>query len=577
MKKPKTPSFQILKKYQWKVIVAPLLKIFEVVTELLTPFITKYIIDVGLKNNDLPMVLILILVIFLFAIFGFGVTGICQYISSRVAADYSYDLKKAIYHQISSLDEKSLRTFGKDKALTVLNNDAFLLQTGVNVFMRLIFRPPLLLLGSTILAFVIDPWVGLIFLGVLILCCFVFFFVTMVTAKKYPAIQSNLDEISGVADDTLKGMRPVRAFNNEKLEEQKFETSINSYMKKNIKVSLYNALINPVTFFVINLGMVLVVYLANLDIGFGDLTSGDVVSVLSYFAFSLQAITMLSKLIISLNKAYASKKRIDQLLSLKPSIKNDGEKTKFDDKENTIIEFNDVTFSYDPNSPKPTLANISFKLKKGESLGIIGETGAGKSTILSLIDRLYEPKSGEIYFNGTILKDWETTALRDNITFVSQKPALFKGTIKDNLELDKDYSKEEIKTALDDALASEFVNRYSDYIDHEVEEAGANFSGGQKQRLTLARAFLKKAPVLLIDDSMSALDYLSEQKIRTKLLENHELTKIIVSQRATSLSHLDHILVLRHGTIEAYGTHEELLKTSSFYRETYMMQKGETA
>lgn len=558
-----------LKKYRVKVILAPCLKLFECVTELASPFLVRYIIDSGIKNNDWDTTWKLGLLLFSFAVVGFLITMVAQYLAASVASSYSYDLRRSLFDKSASLSEKQLDSFGREKVLTLIGSDSYAMQSGVMMFMRLIFRPPFLLLGSTIISFVIDWRAGLIFLGVVLLSALVIGLVMVLSPKRYASIQSDLDKVSTIGNDSLKGARPIRAFNKQEFEEKKFEKVNESYKKNTISLAKLNSFMNPLTFFLVNAGLIAIVWIGGLDLGDDSLTTGKIVSLISYLVSSLAALTMFSRLILSLNKASASKKRIDSFLSLEPSLQNEAKYSKKDGGESdAIISFENVSFTYGKEGDKNAISNIAFSLRKGESLGLIGGTGSGKSTVIGLLTRLYDPSEGEISYRGLPLKGYDLDSLRKEISFVSQRPSLFKGTIRSNMLLGKeDASEEEIVKALQDACAYEFVRSFPEYLDHPVNEGGSNLSGGQKQRLLIARAFLKGGDILILDDSMSALDYLSEQKIRKVLKEKKELTKIIVSQRVSSLKDCDDILVFDNGQVVAEGDDKALRETSPLYAD----------
>lgn len=568
----KSPSLEPLKKYGFKVALAPLLKLVECVIELATPFLVRYIIDEGVSKGDLPFVLKMGTVILGLSIIAFGVTLIAQCLSAKVASNYGYDLREKAYRHFETLGEAEIDNVGKSKILTLLSNDSFSMQNAVNMFMRLLLRAPFLLIGATIISFFITPWAGWVFLGAVLLSSLVLAMVMVLSPKLYASLQTGLDQISSLGSDSIKGARPIRAFGKEDYSENKFDESSASYKKKAMRIARLNAFINPLTFGLVNLGMILVVYLGGFSVQEGSLTTGQVVSLISYLTLTLQALTMFSRLIVSLNRAKASKRRLDSFFGIKASITNGSYKaTSVPNVSSEMVSFKDVSFSY--SKGKAALSHVSFSLNYGETMGIIGGTGSGKSTLISLIERLYEASEGTIFFKGEPIKDYDLEALRSEIALVSQKPAIFKGTIKSNLLLgNSKASDEECLEALKKSLAYEFVNRYSDKMNHEVEEGGANLSGGQKQRLLLARAILQNASLLILDDSLSALDFLSEKKVRENLSSFPNLTKIIISQRATSLSGCDKIIVIDNGRIVNEGTHEELLRTSPIYHDIYEMQ-----
>ena len=566
-----------LKKYGFKVFLAPTLKLFEVATELFSPFLVRYIIDEGIAKNDWNFTWKASLILFGVALLGFLFTMLAQYLCSRVACDYAHDLRKEVFHKVSSLSDKQLDTFGKEKILTIVNNDTFAMQSGVNMFMRLIFRPPFLFIGATILSFIIDYRAGLIYVGALIACAVVIGAIMVASNKKYTAIQASLDEMTLISGDALSGAKPVRAFNKEKYEEARFNSSVSTYKERSLDLASLNASLNPLTFFFVNAALILVVLIGRSGIpSVSGITTGQIVSLISYLVSCLAAMIMFSRMIFALNKASASKKRIDSLLALEGDIKNTGVITKDEEASGTkLIEFKDVSLTYGKEGDEPAVSGLSFRIDQGETVGIIGGTGSGKSTAISLLLRLYEPTSGQILYRGIPLYEYDLNALRKEISVALQKPSIFKGTIRSNLLLSKkDATEDEMVKALKDALAYDYVSKYDDFLDHEIEEGGANLSGGQKQRLLIARALLKGGDLLILDDCMSALDYLSDQKVRSNISKIKGLTKIIVSQRAFSLIDCDKILVFDNGQIIASGKHEELLKSCDIYREIFEIQKG---
>lgn len=572
----KSPSLQPLRKYKAKVIIGPLLKLFEVASELFMPFLTKFMIDKGIANKDWKYTLILGGVMLAMAVVSFLVTMVAQWLAAKTSADFGYDLRKEMFNHLESLSDKQIDSFGKEKALTLVNNDTFALQNGVMMYMRLLARSPMMILGSAILSFVVDYRAGLIFLGVVLLSSIVLALVVILSPKRYGAMQSDLDKISTAGSDSLKGARPIRAFDKQKEEETKFGVASERYRQDGLAVGRLNAIINPLTFCFINLGMAFIVYLGGslLDKGSSTFTQGSIIALLSYLSSSLMALVMFSRLIVSLNRALASKKRLDAFLAIQPSIENKALLGPQDKKDNApLVEFDDVSLTYGQKGDKPAVSGLSFKIEKGSSIGLIGGTGSGKSSTIALLLRLYEPSGGHIQYGGLPLDDYDMDALRKEIATVSQKPSIFKGTIKSNLLMgNPNATDDELKEALKDSLAEEFVSHYDDYWDHPVEQGGLNLSGGQKQRLLIARALLHGGNLLILDDATSALDYISDKKVRDNLAKRAGLTRIFVSQRATSLAGCDQIFVYDNGTIVAHGKHDELLASCPLYKEIYEMQ-----
>ena len=566
-----------LKKHSFKVFLAPTLKLFEVATELFSPFLVRYIIDEGVAKKDWGFTWKTSLILFAIALLGFGLTMIAQYLCSRVASDYAHDLRREVFHKVSSLSDKQLDAFGKDKILTIVSNDTFAMQNGVNMFMRLIFRPPFLFIGATIFSFTIDRNVGIVFVVTLIICASVIFDIMRRTKEEYPLVQESLDQMTLISNDALSGIRPVKAFNKEEYEKDRFYESVGTYRKRSMSLAAINAWFNPLTFFFINGALIFIVMISKPAASSDDgITTGQIVSLVSYLVACLAAMVMFSKMILSINKARASKERIDSLLAIEGDIKNSGVITKDEEASGTkLIEFKDVSLTYGKEGDKPAVSGLSFRIDKGETIGIIGGTGSGKSTAISLLLRLFEPTSGQILYRGIPIHEYDLNALRNEISVVLQKPSIFKGSIRSNLLVSKkDATEHEMVEALKDALAYDFVCKYDDFLDHEIEEGGTNLSGGQKQRLLIARALLRPADLLILDDSMSALDYLSDQKVRANIAKIKNLTKIIVSQRASSLIDCDKILVFDKGQIIASGKHDELLKSCEIYREIFEIQKG---
>lgn len=560
-----------LKKYKWKVIAAPALKIVECVIQLATPFLIRYMIDNGIEKGDVSYVLKFGGILLALSVVAFGVTMVAQYLAARVSADYAYDLRKELYSRFLDLKESDLEKFGKNKAMTIFTSDVNAMQNGVMMFMRLILRPPFLVIGAVILSFFVAPLGGYIVLGAALLSSAIIALVICLSPKRYSAVQSDLDDITDIGSDILTGARPIRAFSTREKEAKRFEKANSSYKKHGIKVSLMNALINPFTFLFINAGIVLIAALGGLKLNDGSLTSGQLASLISYLTLLLGAIIMFSRMIVSVNKAATSNKRINSFLSI-PLNKEDAKMPELKEGEDVLVSLENVSFAYSDTSAL-ALENVYFSVKKGESVGIIGGTGSGKSTLLALIEKTYEAKEGNMRFSGMDYSALPSSYIHEHISYVSQKPSLFAGSIKSNLLVaNKTASEEEMTNALKKALAWEYVSKYDEKLDHEVEEGGRNLSGGQKQRLLLARAFLRKADLLILDDSMSALDYLSEKKVRNNIKKLKGVSKIFVSQRVTSLMDMDVIYVMDKGKILDHGTHEELMERCPLYREIYEMQ-----
>lgn len=570
-------AFGPLKKYRVKVVLAPVFKLFEAVTELIVPLLVSAIIDNGLDPDgshygDWNYIVILAVIMFGLAIAGFSVTMITQYLAARVSSDYSYDLKKILYERLHLLSSRQLDEYGRNKALNIVNNDAFIVQNGVQMLMRLIVRAPFLILGSIVASFLVNPMAGCIVLGALLLSGAVIAAVVLSTPKQYAKLQKELDVISSRGEDGIVGARVVRSFNKEEREQQEFRSASEKYRKQALLISKLNALINPLTFAFINGAILLIFYIFGFHNESGALTVGNVVALMNYLSTSLAALVMFTRLITSLSKAMTSKKRIDDFLAITPDVVSGDFKPEGEVKEGEpYFEFKKASLGF--GGENYALKDIDLVLRKGESVGIIGGTGSGKSTLLNLMERFFDVTSGELDFRGHPIQESSLEDLRSSIALVSQKKQLFRGTIRSNMLLGKpNASEEEIWQALKDSLAYEFVSRYKDGLDHEVEEGGQNFSGGQKQRLLIARALLSARPILFLDDATSALDYKSDLLVRQNIAKIKGLTLVMVSQRATSIKDCDDIYVLEAGKIVGEGTHEQLLESCPIYQEIYETQ-----
>lgn len=567
-----------LKKYKVKVIGAPLLKIFECVCELYIPFIVKDIIDEGFNVNssyylDTQFIVLRVLLMFGLAFAGFFCTMLTQYLSSKTCSDYNYDLRKLLFSHLQKLSIVQVEEYGKNKALNLVSNDSLSMQRGVQMYMRLLLRAPFLVVGSVVASFLVSTKLGFVVLGALVLSSIVIGIIFVVTPKRYGLAQKELDNISSIGEDNVEGSRVIRAFNQQENQKIKFNKSNEEYERRSINIERINSLVNPLTFAFVNGAIILIFFLGNISIKNNDssITIGGLVSLVSYLTQALTALLQFTKLVTSLSKAFSSKKRIDEFLAIEPKIIS-GEVNKADQINNgdELIKFDNVCLNF--GGEVNALDQLSFSVRKGEKVGIIGGTGSGKSILLSLLNRNNEVTSGQVIFAHKNVKEYDLGFLKSHFAYVSQTPSFFAGTINDNLTLGEEYSEREIIEALQLSQAFEFVSKYSDFIERKVEEAGSNFSGGQKQRLLIARAILANKEVLVLDDATSALDYKTDSLIRNKLNEKKDLTLFIASQRATSLIHCDNIIVLDKGVIVGYGDHDYLLNNCDVYKEIYETQ-----
>lgn len=570
-------AFSSLKYFKKQLILGPLFKVIEVVFELLTPFLMKYIVNDGITNalngNGVGKIVFPALIILGFCIFGLCSTLVCQYLASIASQGYGTILRNKIFKKVNELSMSDIEKFGRGNLINLVNNDTSRLQNAVAVLIRLVIRAPVLVIGSLICSFIIDVKIGFIFLAIIPIVSLILALITYINGKQYLKVQEKVDEISTYTNDGISGTRVIRAFSKENENIKNYEIRTKEYFDETKKANLISALINPLTFLVVNIAIILVIYFGGNFVFKGDLTDGDLVALISYLNQILMALIVVSNLVIIFAKAFSSSKRVNYLFSYEPSVVN---APIINDKNIKIGEelfsFKGVSFKY-VDGENEVISNINFNINKGEFVGIIGGTGAGKTTLIKLMERFFDPTNGVITFKGDNIKKYDLKDIRNDISLVNQRNILFNGTIKSNLLMaKKDATDEEIIKSLRLAEAYSFIKDYEDGINHPVYEGGKNFSGGQKQRISLARSVLKNSELLILDDSTSALDYLTDKKVRDNILHIKDITVVIISQRATSLMHCNKIIVMDDGKIDAIGRHEDLLKTSDIYKEIYYSQ-----
>ena len=578
--------------------LGPFLKIIEAIFDLLIPLIMKAVIDLSRYNDPkaIPNVISSSLgsfirifspsatalsdaiaggiIILIMGIVGYVITMISQYLAARASVDVGTEVRSALFKKTLMLSKKEREEIGNAKLLTLVNSDSYQLQHGVLLFVRLVVRAPFILIGSLIISYILDWRIGLAFTAIVPLIFLVEFLVLKHSSKGYVQIQSDLDNISNSTSEVSDGSRVVRASNKEDFENQKFEEKTNSYQDKSIRVNRVNSLINPLTFAITSIVLIVIILLLQDDL-FGVehvLVTSTIIAEMSYLAQIFFVVTQLSMVFVEIVKASVCRKRIDSVLSIKPQIVNSNEpKTGEVKYGEQLIKFDHVSFAFNDNNY--FLNDLDFEIRKGETFGIIGGTGSGKSTIINLIERFYDTSKGTIYYKGIPIKEYDLNSLRNDVGLVNQKSSLFKGTIKSNyLMSNPAATDEDIIEALKQAEAYEFVSKYDDDINHPVREGGTNFSGGQRQRLCIGRALVKKPEVLILDDSTSALDLLTDKKIRSHIASFKDMTKIIVSQRVSTIQNADFILVLEGGQVVGQGKHEDLLVNCPIYKEIYETQ-----
>lgn len=563
-----------LKNYIPETILAPLFKMFEALLELFVPLVVKRIIDVGIGNGDGTYVLKMCVLLSFLAFVGLAFSITAQYFSAKAAVGFSTELRFSLFSHIEKLSYAEIDTLGTSKLITRMTSDVNQVQNGINLTLRLLLRSPFVVFGAMIMAFTVDKTSALTFVGTIPALSVVVFAIMLGTVPLYKAVQKHLDGILSKTRSTLTGVRVLRAFTTE-------ERDIENYTEKNAllleaqkKAAKFSALLNPLTYVIINIAIIILIYIGAIRVYTGIITTGAVVALYNYMSQILVELIKLANLIITITKAFASGNRISEIFDTVSSLSfpETGEKPDF---SAPAVEFKGVSFAY-KNAGANSLENITFTAKKGEKIGIIGSTGSGKSTLVNLIPRFYDVTAGEIKLFGHPVNSYSEEALGKLTAVVAQKAVLFSGTIRENLLWGKaDATDEDINTALKAAQAEDIILSKSKGLDEPVEEGGKNFSGGQKQRLTIARALVKNAPILILDDSASALDFATDLKLRKALSDlPGSPTVFIVSQRTSSVMSCDKIIVLEDGEIEHIGTHEELLKNSSVYREIHNSLTG---
>lgn len=571
-------ALQSTKKYIPYFIIGPLFKVIEVIFELLTPFLMKYIVDEGFNagtlNNDYTKIIYPGLIMIAFAVFGFCSTLVCQKLASIASQGTGTELRNKIYRKIINFSNSDIEHFGKGNLVNLLTNDVNRIQSVVAMIIRLVIRAPILVIGSVVCAFLIDIYAGIIFVSIVPLVMFIYFLILKISGKQYKKVQKQNDKIVEKTNDDISGIKAIKSFNNEEKEINEYEQLTSSYYFESKKAILTNELINPLTIFIVNVAIMAVIYLATYTFKspfIVDLRKGDVVALISYLNSILLALIALCNLILVFVKGFSSNARINEFLNYKEVIDNKGKciKDSLELKEN-LVKFNDVSLSF--NNENNVLNHIDFEINKGETIGLIGGTGSGKTLLINVLERFYDFNEGEIFYKGINIKDYDISSLRNDIGLVSQKPHFLKGTIKSNMLIGKsDASDEEIIEALKMSKAYEFVSKYDDLLNHEVLENGKNFSGGQKQRLAIARGILRAKELLILDDSTSALDYLTDKEVRKNIKKN-KMTTLIISQRCSSIKDADRIYIIEHGEIVGVGTHKQLLKNNEVYKEIYASQ-----
>ena len=567
--------FSYLKKYIKETIFAPLLKMSEALLELFVPIVIANIVDIGI-NNGIDYVVNQSLILLLLGVLGLLFSVSAQYMSAKAAVGMATDLKEDLFRHIQSFSYAEHEKIGASTLITRMTSDINQVQSGVNLTLRLFLRSPFIVFGSMIMAFTLDVKSALVFVVCIPLLSVVVFSVMAVTIPKYKNVQEKLDSLMLTTRENLSGVRVFRAFCKEQDEIKVFEekNSVLNFAQR--AVAKISSLTNPLTFIIVNISAVVLIWVGAIRVDNGDISQGTVIALYNYMAQILIELIKLANLIVSITKSIASANRVSKVFDIKDStIDSEDAVDSFDLNNDIVVEFKNVSFKY-PDSGENSLDNITFTAKNGETIGIIGGTGSGKTTLINLISRFYDITSGEIKIFGKEITSVTEKFLRDNIAIVPQKSELFKGSIRENIKMGKkDATEEEINNALKVSQAEEFVSKKEDGLEYKIEQYGKNLSGGQKQRISIARAIIKNAPVLILDDCASALDLATDAKLRKALKElKNNPTVFIVSQRVSAIMNSDKILVLDDGELIATGTHNELLNSCEVYKEICNSQFG---
>ena len=562
---------RFLKDYKKESILSPLFKLLEASFELFVPLVMAAIIDTGIGNKDGGFILKMCGILILLAIVGLTCSITAQYFAAKAAVGFATKVRHALFDHIQKLSYTEMDTAGTDTMITRMTRDINQAQSGGNMVLRLFLRSPFIVFGAMIMAFTIDVKAALIYVVTIPVLSVVVFGIMIITIPLFRRVQASLDKVLGVTRENLTGSRVIRAFNKEQEEIADFDESNERLTDVQLFVGKISALMNPLTYIIINVALVILIWTGAIQVNIGKISQGEVVALVNYMSQILVELVKLANLIITVTKAIACGNRVQSIFEMETSMV-DGNGSKKEDTGYTV-EFRNVSMRY-KGAGADTLTGIDFKAKPGDTIGIIGGTGSGKSSVVNLIPRFYDVTEGQVMVDGMDVREYKITDLRDKIGIVPQKAVLFAGTVRSNLAWGKeDATEEEMQQALSVAQAAEVVDKKDGKLDAEVEQGGKNFSGGQKQRLTIARALVKQPEILIMDDSSSALDYATDAKLRQAIhnMPNRP-TVFIVSQRAASIMYADKIIVLDDGTVAGTGTHEELLKDCSVYQEIYYSQ-----
>lgn len=568
---------RFLKQFKKEVLIGPVFKLTEAVFELIVPLVMAQIIDVGIANGDRGYVLRMGGVMVLLGLVGLGCALICQYCAARASQGFGTVLRSEMFRHINTLSHGEIDQIGTPSLITRITNDVNQLQLAVAMLIRLVVRAPFLVIGATVMALLLDWKLACIFFVAAPLMALVLYLVMSRSIPFYRIIQKKLDRISLITRENLSGVRVIRAFSRQEKEKERFAQASEDQMTTSITVGRISALLNPLTSAIINLAIAAVIWFGGFRVDAGGMTQGEVIAFVNYLNQILLAMIVVANLVVIFTKAAASATRVDEVLELHPSIVNRVSRPAQEVEGSPEIAFDAVSFAY-PDAGAYSLSDISFTVARGQTLGIIGGTGCGKSTLINLVPRFYEVSEGSIKVDGVDVRDYPMEQLRGKVGIVPQRAVLFSGTLRQNMQWRKqDATDEEIWQALETAQAASFVRKMPDGLDSVILQGGKNLSGGQKQRLTIARALVGEPEILILDDSASALDFATDAALRRAIAKfsagrGNRMTTIIVSQRANTVRYADQIVVLDDGKAAGIGTHEQLLESCQIYREIYWSQ-----
>ena len=563
-----------LRKYKKESVIAPMFKMLEACFELLTPLVMARIVDVGIRDRDMGYIMMMCAVMVAFGVFGLLCSATAQYFAAKAATGFGTALREDLFRHVNSFSYTELDMIGTSTLVTRLTSDINQAQAGVNLLLRLFLRSPFIVVGAVVMAFVVNARLAWIFVVLVPVLSLVIYGIMLATIPLYKKVQNRLDVVLRLTRESLAGARVVRAFSRQEDEIQDFREESEGLMHMQLLVGKISALLNPATYVIINAAILVVLWLGGGTVYSGELTQGGLIALINYMTQVLLALLALSMLIVSVTKASASAGRINDVFSQASGMKEGGSETNIREGE-MKVSFRHVDFAY--KGGKNALTDIRMEVKRGQTIGIIGGTGSGKSTVVNLIPRFYDASAGEVLVDGVDVREYPFSRLRGNIGIVPQNAVLFAGTIRENMQWGKKgASDDEIYRALEIAQAKEFVEAKPDGLETMVLQGGKNFSGGQRQRLTIARALVGEPEILILDDSASALDFATDAKLRQAIAaQTRGMTVFIVSQRAASIKDADQILVLDDGRQVGLGTHRELLETCGVYHEICMSQFSE--